>query len=181
MMSQNRKRSKNVPYERDEQAVVFPRNVWFGLSSFQKKHVVAANTAYMTNDSVLNSRGASHRSQSRMSLPIIAKMSVAMPGSNSEGGIPVLLRDLADATMALAQHTQRVRAYVGLHAERLTLLQQYVAPADEENISEAASADKEDRLLVKGLLDLLCEYPSTLMYDHDESPFVVSEAAHMDA
>lgn len=115
MSSQNaRKRTK--PHAQSDQretdyAVVYPRHLWGQLGSYSKRSVRSANASYVANEAALSSRGITYREQSRMSLQVIAKMAGSAPGSNSDGGCPILLRDLNEATRALALHTHAVRRF----------------------------------------------------------------------
>lgn len=174
----NRKRSKNVfPLSQEDRNVVFPRNVWYGLSTSGKAHAVSANNSYKANDASLNLQNQSTRQQSRMSLQIIAKMAGAMPGSDTDGGCPVLLRDLAESTKALVQHAASVRVYVNTNAQILQSIAEYEPPAPENRTEHDTDAFIQTQMVLKGLMQTLAAYPSTLLYDNDESMFEVDHVA----
>ena len=172
----NRKRSKNVfPLSQEGRNVVFPRNIWYGLSKSGKAHAVSANDSYKANDVSLNLQNQSTRQQSRMSLQIIAKMSGAMPGSDTDGGCPVLLRDLAESTKALVKHQGSVRAYVNTNAQILSAIAEYEPPAPENRTEQDTDESIQRHLILRGLMQLLASYPSTLLYDNDDSLFEVDD------
>lgn len=188
MSHQNRKRSKQQQPDQREQGgtdypVVFPRHLWLGLSKTAKAHVRSANAGYNANDVELTGQGRTHRMQSRMSMPVLAKMAMAVPGSNTDGSCPVLLRDLADGTKALAAYVHAIRVFAHAHAVQLAAVihTQPAQPTPAESASESPmpNSEEENLTVVQHLLRLVADFPSTLIYEGDTSSFNIAEDAQM--
>lgn len=172
--NQNRKRSKHSQPEPVDYPVVYPRHLWNGLTASAKQLVRNANAAYQANDAVLTASGRGTRAQSRVSLPIIAKMASAMPGSNADGSCPILLRDLAEGTTALASHTNAVRVLLHTNAAKLHELKNFKL-VEGSKPEDAVSTTVEHMLVVKNLLEVLSSFPNHLIYESDLSGLPVDD------
>lgn len=100
-------------------------------------------------------------------------MAGAVPGSHSDGSCPILLRDLHEATRALASHTHAVRTYLHANAASLNKFAELGLPTNEAGIPHDQAAASVEA--VKGLLRTLDTYPAKLIFDGDTSSFIVPE------